>query len=42
MFNYKYKSSMTYWTYNPSAQGFIVLAKEDIVPGQEVVFACIV
>jgi hypothetical protein len=36
MFNYKYHSDMTHWTYNEEAQGFVVKAKENILAGQEV------
>ncbi len=36
MFNYKYQSSMTHWTYDEASEGFVVRAKEDIDRGKEV------
>jgi hypothetical protein len=36
MFNYKYDTDMTHWVYDESRNGFVVLAKEDIKAGQEV------
>jgi len=36
MFNYKYKSNMTYWTYDELSKGFVVRAKENIKAGEEI------
>ena len=40
MFNYKYQSNMTHWKYDEAAEGFVVIAKEDIPEGKEVIIAC--
>ena len=40
MFNYKYMSNMTYWTYDETRHGFVVKAKEDIARGKEVFVLC--
>jgi len=36
MFNYKYKSGMTHWTYNTEMKAFVVRAKENINAGEEI------
>jgi hypothetical protein len=36
MFNYKFKSDMTHWTYNVEANAFVVKSKEKIPKGEEV------
>ncbi len=36
MFNYKYKSDMTHWTYSGDAKAFIVRSKVPIKAGEEV------
>lgn len=36
MFNYKYHSDMTHWTYSPERQGFVVKSKENIHVGEEI------
>ncbi len=36
MFNYKYKSDMTHWTYSAELKAFVVRAKDTIKPGEEI------
>ena len=36
MFNFKYQSDMTSWTYSDERKGFLVKAKEDIKEGEEI------
>ena len=36
MFNYKYKSDMTHWTYAADLKSFVVRAKDVIKPGDEI------
>jgi histone-lysine N-methyltransferase SETD3 len=36
MFNFKYQSDMTSWTYSDERRGFVVKAKEDIKKGEEI------
>eukprot|EP00826_Nyctotherus_ovalis_P044151 TRINITY_DN4751_c0_g2_i1.p3 TRINITY_DN4751_c0_g2~~TRINITY_DN4751_c0_g2_i1.p3 ORF type:complete len:192 (-),score=62.82 TRINITY_DN4751_c0_g2_i1:345-920(-) len=36
MFNYKYRSNMTYWSYDELNEGFVVRTKEDVKAGQEI------
>lgn len=36
MFNYKYRSNMTHWTYDELSAGFVVRTKENIKAGEEI------
>lgn len=36
MFNYKYRSNMTYWSYDELNEGFVVRTKENVKAGQEI------